>query len=432
MADRSGAGIAGYSMGGYGAMRYSLAHPDLFGAAIVLSPAVYFPDPPSDSSTREFGAFGKGQRLFVERIYKQLNYPETFESFVATGLPQRMYIAVGDDEFKNTNPRDFEHDLDFEAHVLFNKAQRVENLTSELRVVDGGHDWDVWGPQFVAGAKYIFDFLTPPPVLVKATLTGTAGEERAGGVATDAAGNVYEAIAAGGAINGQPFAGDKDLVLIKRSPAGATLWTRSLGTARLERAYGVAVDPTGDVSSPGTRTETWTAGTPATRPTMRSSSSTTPPATGSGSASSACPRSQIVATRSPPTRPSNVYVTGYTRGDLAGTNQGDKDVYLAKLDPNGAPALAEAVRRGRRGQGLGRRRDRGRRSRRRDDLGDARHAGRLARRLGRALRRRRQPGLAAAVRHDGQRRGLGADGRRRGERVRRRVLGRRLRRPAGR
>ena len=29
-------------------------------------------------------------------------------------------------------------------------------------------------------------------------------------------------------------------------------------------------------------------------------------------------------------------MTGYTRGDLAGTNQGDKDVYLAKLDPNGA------------------------------------------------------------------------------------------------
>ena len=49
-------------MGGYGALRYSLAHPDLFGAAIVLSPAVYFPEPPSDSSTREFGAFGKGKR----------------------------------------------------------------------------------------------------------------------------------------------------------------------------------------------------------------------------------------------------------------------------------------------------------------------------------------------------------------------------------
>ena len=61
LANRSGRGIAGYSMGGYGAMRYSLAHPELFGAAIVLSPAVYFPEPPADSSTREFGAFGSNQ-----------------------------------------------------------------------------------------------------------------------------------------------------------------------------------------------------------------------------------------------------------------------------------------------------------------------------------------------------------------------------------
>src|SRR5882757_8986599 len=41
IADRNGRAIVGYSMGGYGAIRYSLAHPDLFGAAIVLSPAVY-------------------------------------------------------------------------------------------------------------------------------------------------------------------------------------------------------------------------------------------------------------------------------------------------------------------------------------------------------------------------------------------------------
>ena len=45
VANRTGRGIAGYSMGGYGALRYSLAHPDLFGASIVLSPAVYVPKP---------------------------------------------------------------------------------------------------------------------------------------------------------------------------------------------------------------------------------------------------------------------------------------------------------------------------------------------------------------------------------------------------
>ena len=109
--------------------------------------------PPRDSSTREFGAFGKDKRLFVDHIYKRLNYPETFESFAATGLKLPMYIAVGDDEFKNVEPKDWKHDLDFEAHVLFNQASRVENINAELRVVDGGHDWDVWGPQFVEGRE---------------------------------------------------------------------------------------------------------------------------------------------------------------------------------------------------------------------------------------------------------------------------------------
>ena len=36
-----------------------------------------------------------------------------------------MFIAVGDDEFKNPDPKDAIHDLDFEAHVLFNQAVRV-------------------------------------------------------------------------------------------------------------------------------------------------------------------------------------------------------------------------------------------------------------------------------------------------------------------
>jgi enterochelin esterase-like enzyme len=336
VADRTGRGLAGYSMGGYGALRYSIAHPDLFGAAIVLSPAVYYPTSPRDSSTREFGAFGKGKTLFVDSIYQKLNYPAVFPSFEATGLPLPMYIAVGDDEFKNPDPKDYTHDLDFEAHVLFNQAVRVDNLTSELRVVDGGHDWDVWGPEFVEGAKYIFQFLNQAPAAVmKATLIGTAQEERAGGVAVDAAGNVYQALAAGGSVAGQPHAGDKDLVLVKDSPTGTRLWTRSLGTARLERAYGVALDPAGNVVVTGytngdldgahlnnttddvfvvkfdpAGNQTWLRqfGVPAVADR------------GYGLATDAT---------------GNIYVTGYTRGNLAATNLGDKDVYVAKLGPGG-------------------------------------------------------------------------------------------------
>lgn len=37
--------VGGYSMGGYGAMRYALARPEVFAGALILSPAVYTPLP---------------------------------------------------------------------------------------------------------------------------------------------------------------------------------------------------------------------------------------------------------------------------------------------------------------------------------------------------------------------------------------------------
>ncbi len=160
-ANRTGRIMAGYSMGGYGALRYSLAHPELFGSAIVLSPAVYFPLPPPDSSTREFGAFGKGSNFFDEATYTALNYPATIPAFVATGLPLVMFIAVGDDEHALADPAEAAHDLDYEAHTLYNKIRRVPGIVVQLRVVDGTHNWDTWRPTFVEGVQYVFQHLKP-------------------------------------------------------------------------------------------------------------------------------------------------------------------------------------------------------------------------------------------------------------------------------
>ena len=160
-AGRNGRIVAGYSMGGYGALRYSLAHPELFGAAIVLSPAVYYPLPPPDSSTREFGAFGNGAQIFDAKIYTALNYPALIPAFTARELPLIMFIAVGDDETALTDPAEAVHDLDYEAHTLYNHLRRTKGVTAQLRVIDGGHNWKTWRPTFIEGVKYVFAKLQP-------------------------------------------------------------------------------------------------------------------------------------------------------------------------------------------------------------------------------------------------------------------------------
>ncbi len=154
-ARRDSRAIGGYSMGGYGAMRYALAWPELFGAALVMSPAVYTPLPPAGSSAREFGGFGRGTQLFVDEIYRARNYPALLPGLAVRGQFMRIFIAAGDDEYKNPDPAETLHDIDMEAHLLFSRLSRVPNFETELRILDGGHDWPVWAPAFHEGLGWL-------------------------------------------------------------------------------------------------------------------------------------------------------------------------------------------------------------------------------------------------------------------------------------
>lgn len=156
---REGRAIGGYSMGGYGAVRYPLAHPEVFSAAIILSPAVYVPLPPDDSSARLFGAFGEGDQVFVESIYTSKNYPALLPEFEKAKLPLYAYLAVGDDEWRNPQVENYAHDLDFETARLYNALAHTRYVVAQSRVLDGGHDWDVWQPAFIEGLTWISKFL---------------------------------------------------------------------------------------------------------------------------------------------------------------------------------------------------------------------------------------------------------------------------------
>jgi hypothetical protein len=104
---------------------------------------------------------------------------------------------------------------------------------------------------------------------------GTATYDRAWGAAADASGNLYVVGETTGSLGGA-YQGGFDAFVRKYSASGDVLWTRQIGTSWDEAGQGVAVDATGAA-----------------------------------------------------------YVTGYTSGELQGTNSGGGDVFLRKYDPMG-------------------------------------------------------------------------------------------------
>jgi enterochelin esterase-like enzyme len=331
--------VGGYSMGGYGAIRYSMAYPDRFVGALVLSPAVYLPLPPADSSTREFGAFGNGDALFDEAIYQSLNYPALSDALAESNLPLSMFIAVGDDEWKNPNPEDRLHDLDMEAHMLFNHVVRIPNVQSEFRVYNGGHDWSVWRRGFDEGIRYLAAFIetgdSAEATALDGSLLGTPGEDYAGGVAAGDDGTVYQALAVSGSIHDQQHHGELDIALIRYRSNGQPLWTRLFGTPANERAYGLALDTQQNVIVAG-----YTSGDlDGQHPDNAGNDPFVAKFDSNGESlwtlqfgdPAAADRAYALAVDTN----DRIYVAGYTSGVLTGTNAGDKDIFIAQISPDG-------------------------------------------------------------------------------------------------
>ena len=119
---------------------------------------------------------------------------------------------------------------------------------------------------------------TPPASTFSFTKqVGSVMDDRGNAVSVDSGGNIYVTGSTGGGLDGNTNAGASDIFLIKYDSAGNKQWTRQLGSANYDEGKGVAVDTSG-----------------------------------------------------------NVYITGYTYGDLDGnTNAGGADIFLVKYDSAG-------------------------------------------------------------------------------------------------
>ena len=154
LATRDGRVVGGLSMGGYGALRYVLKYPEKFQAAALLSPAIYNPEPPADSSARFVKVFAAPgtDGAYNADVWKAYNYPSLWESFLQKKVAVPMYINSGDDD---------EFMIESEATQLY-ALLRKNKQPAELRIVNGKHEWPVWESTVGDALKYVFRTVRRP------------------------------------------------------------------------------------------------------------------------------------------------------------------------------------------------------------------------------------------------------------------------------
>ncbi|MBT8146172.1 MAG: esterase family protein [Gammaproteobacteria bacterium] len=90
---REGRAIAGYSAGGFGTANIALEYPELFKAAAPLSPAVYAPAPPADSSATWQDTFlSDGE--FDPGKWEAMNWVSFIEACKAKGVTVSFCINL--------------------------------------------------------------------------------------------------------------------------------------------------------------------------------------------------------------------------------------------------------------------------------------------------------------------------------------------------
>lgn len=128
-ADRHGRAIGGLSMGGYGALKLALAHPDLFGCAVSHSGAV---DAVGLLAGRTAGdVLGDDMR----RAFGGTRVPAAADLFKlalrARPLP-RLHIDCGSEDFLLPGNR--------KLHAFLTRR----GISHEYHEFPGGHSWDYW------------------------------------------------------------------------------------------------------------------------------------------------------------------------------------------------------------------------------------------------------------------------------------------------
>jgi enterochelin esterase-like enzyme len=148
---RSGRAVAGYSMGGFGALDFALGHPERYAAVAAMSGAFWTwmkpdfqIDPVRNSHYRNLfeGAFGDP---FDPKRFVANSPMDMLDHMPGTAPhPAILLICGRQDDFH----------LDQEQAVMEHRLEAA-HLVVEAELIPGGHDWDTWS----AALPTVLEFL---------------------------------------------------------------------------------------------------------------------------------------------------------------------------------------------------------------------------------------------------------------------------------
>jgi len=150
--EREGRAIGGYSAGGFGTVNIALQYPEMFAAAAALSPAVYVPVPPSDSSAVKQDTFLTNGE-FDPALWESMNWVSFIDGYKASGIVVPFYINTGDHD---------RYDIALHATVFYMALRKFQPEFAELRIFDGDHNFDAWGKTVGNAMEYMARFLSAP------------------------------------------------------------------------------------------------------------------------------------------------------------------------------------------------------------------------------------------------------------------------------
>jgi enterochelin esterase-like enzyme len=144
-------GLAGLSMGGWGALVHSLRHPELFAACAAFSAAVWTDEEvlgmKQDVWDKVIGpVFGVGltgkDRLTPH--FRKVSPLDLAKSLPEESLKKvRTYVDCGDDDFL------------IKGNCALHLVLSDRKIPHEFRVRDGAHTWSYWRTGIVDGLKFI-------------------------------------------------------------------------------------------------------------------------------------------------------------------------------------------------------------------------------------------------------------------------------------